>query len=99
MRYFSTRDLRQEWPVTLDAALSAGLAADGGLYVPERLPLAKVGDFDGLTTLPAVAERLLAPFFAGSSLAPELGAICREALDLPVPIQHEVGVPFLRHGL
>ena len=72
--------------MTLDAALSAGLAADGGLYVPERLPLAKVGDFDGLTTLPAVAERLLAPFFAGSSLAPELGAICREALDLPLPI-------------
>ena len=29
MRYFSTRDARQEWPVTLDAALSAGLAADG----------------------------------------------------------------------
>lgn len=86
MRYFSTRDQRQEWPVTLDAALSAGLAADGGLYVPERLPTFEVADFDGLETLPAVAERLLAPFFAGSSLAPQLGAICREALDLPLPI-------------
>jgi threonine synthase len=86
MRYFSTRDLRQEWPVTLDAALSAGLAADGGLYVPDRLPTVTAADFDGLTKLPAVAERLLAPFFAGSSLAPELGAICREALDLPLPI-------------
>ncbi len=86
MRYFSTRDVRQEWPVSLDAALSAGLAADGGLYVPDRLPTVTVADFDGLTTLPAVAERLLAPFFAGSSLAPQLGAICREALDLPLPI-------------
>lgn len=86
MRYFSTRDHRQEWPVTLDAALSAGLAADGGLYVPETRPTFKAADFDGLTTLPAVAERLLAPFFAGSSLAPQLGAICREALDLPLPI-------------
>ena len=86
MRYFSTRDLRQEWPATLDAALSAGLAADGGLYVPERRPSFKVADFDGLTTLPAIAEHLLAPFFAGSTLAPQLGAICREALDLPCPI-------------
>ncbi|HWS25532.1 MAG TPA: threonine synthase [Xanthomonadales bacterium] len=86
MRYFSTRDQRQEWPVTLDAALSAGLAADGGLYVPERRPSFKVADFDGLTNLPAIAERLLTPFFAGSSLAPQLGAICREALDLPCPI-------------
>ncbi len=86
MRYFSTRDPRQEWPVTLDAALSAGLAADGGLYVPERLPTFDIADFDGLASLPAVAERLLAPFFAGSSLAPQLGPICREALDLPLPM-------------
>jgi threonine synthase len=99
MRYFSTRDLRQEWPVTLDAALSAGLAADGGLYVPERLPKVSLADLlgaigsDGRDVhvaptpgLPLVAERLLAPFFAGSSLAPQLGAICREALDLPLPM-------------
>lgn len=86
MRYFSTRDVRQEWPVTLDAALSAGLAADGGLYVPERLPALSMADFDGCDSLPAVAERLLQPFFAGSSLAPMLGEICREALDLPAPI-------------
>ncbi|MCB1613879.1 MAG: threonine synthase [Xanthomonadales bacterium] len=86
MRYFSTRDARQEWPVTLDAALSAGLAADGGLYVPERLPAFNIDDFEGCQSLPEVAERLLTPFFAGSSLAPKLGEICREALDLPVPI-------------
>lgn len=99
MRYFSTRDPRQEWPVTLDAALSAGLAADGGLYVPERLPSVSVADLLGpagtgdgdahavpVPGLPIVAERLLAPFFAGSSLASQLGAICREALDLPCPI-------------
>jgi threonine synthase len=86
MHYFSTRDLRQEWPVTLDAALSAGLAADGGLYVPERLPQFSLRDFDDCEGLPAVAERLLTPFFDGSSLAPQMGEICREALDLPVSI-------------
>ncbi len=95
MRYFSTRDHRQEWPVTLDAALSAGLAADGGLYAPETLPVFVPGDFDGLDTLPAIAARLLAPFFAGSSLAPELAAICREALGLPLPM---VTLPQDGHG-
>lgn len=86
MRYYSTRDPRQEWPSTLDAALSAGLAADGGLYVPERLPTVQVADFADCTGLPQVAARLLAPFFAGSSLAEHLDAICAEALDLPLPI-------------
>lgn len=86
MRYFSTRDLRQEWPVTLDAALAAGLAADGGLYVPESLPQFALTDFNDCEGLPAIAERLLAPFFVGSALAPMLGDICREALDLPVPM-------------
>lgn len=86
MRYYSTRDLRREWPVSLDAALSAGLAADGGLYVPETLPRVTLEDFDDCLDLPAVAARLLRPFFAGSSLASALPAICAEALDLPIPI-------------
>jgi len=86
MRYFSTRDVRSEWPTTLDTALSAGLAPDGGLYVPEWLPQMKVEDFRTCRNLPEVAECLLAPFFQGSSLAPRLAEICREALDLPVPL-------------
>jgi threonine synthase len=93
MRYFSTRDVRHEWATTLDTALTAGLAADGGLYVPEKLPRFTVEDFNGCRNLPEVAERLLTPFFSGSSLAPKLGEICREALDLPVPL-----VPLRRPG-
>ena len=84
MRYFSTRDVRSEWPTTLDTALTAGLAPDGGLYVPEWLPRLTVEDFASCGTLPEVAERLLTPFFQGSSLAPHLREICREALDLPL---------------
>ncbi len=86
MRYFSTRDVRSEWPTGLDTALAAGLAADGGLFVPESLPQLGVEDFHACRNLPEVAERLLGPFFAGSSLAPKLGEICREALDLPLPL-------------
>lgn len=86
MRYHSTRDLRREWPMTLDGALSAGLAPDGGLYVPEQLPHRGVRDFAEARGLPAIAERLLAPFFSGSLLRDRLGEICHAALDLPTPI-------------
>lgn len=82
MRYVSTRG---EGPVTLDEALVRGIAADGGLYLPELLPAFKPADFDGASSLPAVAHVLLAPFFAGSALEPDLDAILDETFHFPVP--------------
>lgn len=82
MRYVSTRGGVP--PTSLSEALAAGLAPDGGLYVPESLPrldpsTAPQGD------LADTCAWLLAPFFAGDALAQDLPAICREALDFPVP--------------
>jgi threonine synthase len=71
--------------VGLGTALAAGLAPDGGLYVPQTLPRFTPSDFDGDDSLAAVATRLLQPFFDGDALAPKLNAICRSALDIPVP--------------
>ncbi len=71
---------------SLSEALAAGLAPDGGLYVPERLPRFAPDDFRGLDTLPAVAARLLAPFFEDDALAADLDAICEEALDIEAPL-------------
>jgi threonine synthase len=85
VNYVSTRG--EASAIGLGAALVAGLAPDGGLYVPHALPSFEVGDFDGCSTLPAVAARLLRPFFAGDSLADDLDAICSEALDLPAPLR------------
>lgn len=70
----------------LSEAIIKGIAPDGGLYVPTQLPALTVSDFDGLESLPGIAERLLAPFVAGSALEPELAAICREALNFPAPL-------------
>lgn len=85
MNYISTRG---DTPATgLSAALTAGLAPDGGLYVPDHLPLLSMADFDGANTLSDVAERLLAAFFAGDALADALPAICADALDIPVPLR------------
>ena len=85
MRFASTRGLA---PLArLGAALAAGLAPDGGLYVPETLPSFSPSDFEGLHTLPTVAARLLQPFFQGDPLVTSLTAICREAFDVEPPLR------------
>ena len=85
MKFVSTRDPTQR--VDLSSALVAGLAADGGLYVPEELPRFSPGDFDGQESVANVATQLLQPFFADDSLADELAAICTEAFDFPAPLK------------
>lgn len=83
MKYPGTRG---ETAVGIEQALLAGLAPAGGLYMPEALPTLSSAQFEGRDTLPEIGERLLAPFFAGGSLAAELGSICEEAFDFPVPL-------------
>jgi len=72
--------------VDLQTALLAGLAGDGGLYVPERIERRPLADFEGVTSLPAVAARFLAPFFEGDSLLEDLPAICDPSLDIDTPV-------------
>jgi threonine synthase len=83
MRYLSTRGGEE---TTLVDAVMRGLAADGGLFVPDDLPRFAPGDFRG-ESLAQIATELLTPFFAGSALEGELEAICREAFDFPVPLK------------
>jgi threonine synthase len=85
LRYRSTRDASLS--ATLSEAIAAGLAPDGGLYVPERLPTLAADDFKPEGTLADTAASLLAPFFAGDALARELPAICAEALSFPTPLR------------
>ncbi|MFQ6005921.1 MAG: threonine synthase [Woeseia sp.] len=82
MKYSSTRGAA---PVTLEDALLSGIAADGGLYVPETLPRFHEGDFDVADTAPDVAKILLTPFFEGSVLAVELDSILEETFAFPIP--------------
>jgi len=84
MRYFSTRG---DGPVSLDEALVAGIAADGGLYLPDRLPEFSAQDFAGARGIPAVARVLLQPFLAGSPLAADLDAILAETFSFPIPVR------------
>ena len=82
MRYLSTRGGSS---VSLDDALRQGIAADGGLFLPERLPTFSIADFAEAETIPAVAGVLLAPFFEGSELRAEMEAILEETFSFPIP--------------
>jgi len=71
--------------VTLSDAIRQGLAPDGGLYVPTRLPHIDVANFSALTRLPEIAAGALAGFFAGDRLETKLTEIAEAALDFPAP--------------
>jgi threonine synthase len=71
----------------LSEAIEQGLAPDGGLYVPVAFPQLSVEAFEGAEETWEIASRLLAPFFAGDPLAPQLEAICRDAFNFPAPLR------------
>ncbi|TQM10326.1 L-threonine synthase [Pseudoxanthomonas sp. 3HH-4] len=88
MNFISTRNVAPT--VTLSQAIAAGLAPDGGLYVPEALPPAR--DLMPGRDIAETATALLAPFFAGDALEGELASICRESFDFPAPLR-SLGTP------
>ncbi|MDR3388227.1 MAG: threonine synthase [Rudaea sp.] len=90
MKFVSTRGAAPA--IGLSAAIAAGLAPDGGLYVPESLPRFAPREFDGRNDLPVIAAKLLAPFFAGDALAADLPAICAESFAFPAPLR-ELATP------
>jgi len=73
-------------PTSLSDAILAGLAPDGGLYVPQALPRLDLAAFERATDLPAIAEVLLEPFFAGDRLAASLPALCAHAYAFDAPL-------------
>ena len=84
MRYLSTRGAG---PVSLDDALRQGLADDGGLFLPERLPEFSLEDFAGCDSVQDIAAVLLKPFFGGSALEQELGAVIAETFRFELPLR------------
>jgi threonine synthase len=104
MQFISTRGAL---PGTgFSAALTHGLAPDGGLFVPQcwpsyaDVPLIAPTNGQGLSALSAA---LLAPFVADDALASELAAIAHEAFNFPAPQYwldpgRRLGVLELFHG-
>ncbi|MET0289807.1 MAG: threonine synthase [Pseudoxanthomonas sp.] len=83
MNFISTRD--GEPAASLSQAIAAGLAPDGGLYVPETMPQAR--QLKAGASLAQTTTDLLQPFFAGDALEGELPQICADAFDFPAPLE------------
>jgi threonine synthase len=116
MLFQSTRHNPRSEPAAIGfaPALLAGLARDGGLYVPQRWPVhqpaqlcARIGlapeQYLTAAGLARIGELLLAPLLQESVLAGELPAITAQAFSFPAPLvalapHGRLGVLELFHG-
>jgi threonine synthase len=104
MQFVSTRNLQHR--IGFSAALTLGLADDGGLYVPIEWPAfipAQLPVPGNQESLAALAQPLLQAFVAGDPLERELIELTREALNFPAPQywldpEERLGVLELFHG-
>jgi len=83
MNYHSTRGGAA---VSLSHAIKHGQAADGGLYMPERLPAATLDALPDRACLTETAAAFLAPFFHGDALEAALPEICAAAFGVDTPL-------------
>jgi threonine synthase len=71
--------------VSLSEAITQGLAPDGGLYIPTKLPAVDLDALGGASDLPQMARAALGPFFAGDGLQDALAEIADTALQIRAP--------------
>ncbi|MGO1002630.1 threonine synthase [Lysobacter sp. CA196] len=83
MNFLSTRGNTP--PTAIDQALVAGLAPDGGLYVPERIP--PLSQPLNAERLADTAHTVLAPYFEHSRLREGLAEICEHAFSFDAPLR------------
>jgi threonine synthase len=95
MRYVSTRGAAPA--LDFEGALLAGLAADGGLYLPEAWPSLGAAELRALRGLPyaEAAARIMAPFAEGCFSLAELRALTSAAY---APFRHAAVAPLRQLG-
>lgn len=85
MMFVSTRARAGSTQRRASEAIALGLSSDGGLFVPESMPVQQWSNaVHG--PLPIVAARFLRPFFEGDPLQDALPEICAEAFNFDVPL-------------
>jgi len=98
------RSTRGKKTVTFDEALIQGIAEDGGLYLPDELPVFNIEEFSGAQATGDVAKILLQPFFESSTLLSALDEIIAETFSFPLPVtalpvqEGSAGLLELYHG-
>lgn len=92
MKYQSTRNSNLKFSLT--DAIRLGLAPDGGLFFPERIPEVNFEEFIQIEGIHNFAYKLLKPFFDDDPLMESLFKICKETLDFAIPLK-EVSPDFV----
>ena len=100
MKYRSTRE--KGVLVSAREAILRGLAADGGLFMPEQFPeiAPALREAKGLT-FPAIAEMVATPFLEGEIAHSDIRSLCLDAFNFPVPlveVEKDTYVLELFHG-
>jgi threonine synthase len=95
VRYVSTRG--EAPPLDFVAVMLAGLARDGGLYVPETWPVLAPETIAGLAGRPyaEVAVDVIRPFVGEAVPEADLARLAREAYDT---FRHPAVVPLVQYG-
>jgi threonine synthase len=91
MRYVSTRGSAPE--LGFCDVLLAGLATDGGLYVPEKWPA--LPDLSATRTYAEAAAAVMAPFIGDEIPAATFAELCRDAY---ATFRHDAVVPLVQIG-
>ncbi len=93
MRYVSTRG--EAAPRGFEDVLLAGLAEDGGLFLPEAFPQFSPAEWRALRGLPyaELAARVIHPFTGGALPLEALHAMCRDAY---ATFRHPAVVPLVQ---
>ena len=89
MRFYSTREKNPAARLfSLKEAAVMGLAPDGGLFMPERIPQVDMKRIEELSSrsFPEMAAYLASLFFDEFSES-QLLEVCRAAFDFPIPIK------------
>jgi threonine synthase len=95
VKYISTRG--QAPALDFEQVLLTGLAADGGLYVPEQLPAFSAGEIAAMAALdyPQLAHRIIAPFIGDCIPADDLRAMLEQTY---AGFRHNAVAPMVQIG-
>lgn len=87
MNYYSTRDRERKYPFSLKDAAFAGLAPDGGLFIPESIPQVDMARVEALASESyADMASYLAQTIFPDIPAEDMDALVREAYDFPLKL-------------
>ena len=87
MKYYSTRDIDRQYPFSLKDAAFAGLAPDGGLFIPESIPQVDMAKVEALASQSyADIAVYLAQTVFSEVPAEDMERLVRDAYDFPLKL-------------